>query len=75
MNLITIIYMIGVLAVGFIAGLIVELGIDSGTINELREHNNKLKLENAQLRREAKPQTIEVLDRRSIEVGELFKPF
>lgn len=75
MNLMTIIYFVGVLAVGFIAGLIVELGIDSNTINELREHNNKLKLENAQLRREAKPQTIEVLDRRSIEAGELFKPF
>lgn len=48
MNLLTIIYLIGATAVGFVAGMIVELGIDSETIRSLREHNEKLTLENEQ---------------------------
>lgn len=48
MNLLTIIYLLGATAVGFVAGMIVELGIDSETIRSLREHNEKLTLENEQ---------------------------
>ena len=48
MNLLTIVYLIGATAVGFVAGMIVELGIDSETIRSLREHNEKLTLENEQ---------------------------
>lgn len=48
MNLLTIVYLIGATAVGFVAGMIVELGIDSETIRQLREHNEKLTLENEQ---------------------------
>lgn len=48
MNLLMIIYLIGATAVGFVAGMIVELGIDSETIRSLREHNEKLTLENEQ---------------------------
>lgn len=48
MNLLTIIYLLGATAVGFVAGMIVELGIDSETIRSLREHNEKLTLESEQ---------------------------
>ena len=48
MNLLTIIYMIGAVGVGFIAGMIVELSIDSETIRKLREQNDKLALMNEQ---------------------------
>lgn len=48
MNLLTIIYLIGATAVGFVAGMIVELGIDSETIRSLREQNDKLTLMNEQ---------------------------
>lgn len=60
MNLLNIIGMAGMAAVGFIAGMIVELSINAGTIQELREHNHKLKLENMQLC--AKPDVIEIVD-------------
>lgn len=60
MNLLNILLMAGVAAVGFVAGMIVELSIDAGTIKELREHNHKLKLENMQLC--AKPEVIEIVD-------------
>ena len=60
MNLLGIIYLIGAAAVGFLAGMIVQLGIDSDTIRMLREHNHKLQLENIQLC--AKPETIEIVD-------------
>lgn len=48
MNLLMIIYLLGATAVGFVAGMIVELGIDSETIRSLREHNEKLTLESEQ---------------------------
>ena len=75
MNALTIIYMIGALAIGVIAGMIVELGIDNETIRQLREHNNRLKLENEALRKEAPKEVVEILDRRSIDAGSLFDPF
>lgn len=48
MNLLTIIYMVAVMGVGFIAGMIVELTIDAETIRSLREQNRKLTLMNQQ---------------------------
>ena len=62
MNLLTIIYMIGCLAVGLIAGMIIELMIDAQTVRDLQSHNRKLQLENAQLRQEAKYEVIEIVD-------------
>ena len=64
MNALEIIYLIGALAVGFIFGIIVELMIDTTTIRELQEKNRKLTLENAQLRKEAKHEIIEIVDNR-----------
>lgn len=62
MNLLTIIYMIGCLAVGLIAGMIIELMIDAQTVRDLQTHNRKLQLENVQLRQEAKYEVIEIVD-------------
>lgn len=67
--------MIGALAIGVIAGMIVELGIDNETIRTLRNANDKLKLENEALRKEAPKEAVEILDRRSIDAGKLFEEF
>lgn len=75
MNLLSIIYLIGAAAVGLIAGMIVELGIDSETIRTLRDHNDKLKLENEALRAEAKAEVIEIIDRRTNNPDNYFTPF
>ena len=65
MNGLEIIYCIGASAVGLLIGMIIELIIDTDTIRNLQEHNHKLKLENAQLRREAKHEVIEIVDNRT----------
>lgn len=75
MNALTIIYIVGALAVGALAGMIIELGIDNDTIRALREANDRLTLENEALRQEAPQQVIEILDRRSVETSNLFDPF
>ena len=62
MNALEIIYLIGALAVGLIMGMVVEMMIDAGTIRDLQAHNRKLRLENAQLRKE--PEIIEIVDNR-----------
>lgn len=54
--------MLGVAAVGFIAGMIVELGIDSETIRSLRDYNEKLQMENTQLRNESTIERVEIID-------------
>lgn len=64
MNALEIIYLIGALAIGFMFGIVVELMIDTTTIRELQEKNRKLTLENAQLRKEAKHEIIEIVDNR-----------
>ena len=48
MNLLTIIYLFGAVAVGFVAGMIVELSIDAETIRSLKAENRKLALMNEQ---------------------------
>lgn len=75
MNALTIIYIVGALAIGALAGMIIELGIDNDTIRALREANDRLTLENEALRQEAHAQVVEILDRKSVEAGRLFDPF
>lgn len=76
MTALTIIYIIGALAVGFLIGMILELVIDAQTIRELQEDNRRVKMELEMLQKEKRqPQTVEILDRRSIETGNLFTPF
>ena len=65
MNGLEIIYCIGASAVGVLIGMIWELIIDTDTIRSLQEQNHKLRLENEQLRREAKHEVIEIIDNRT----------
>lgn len=62
MNILTIIYMAGVMAVGFLIGVIVELCIDSKTIMDLQEKNRKLKLENMQLKDREPVKVVKIID-------------
>ena len=62
MNGIEVIYMVLVGVIGVMIGMIVELIVDNHTIEDLRERNYKLKLENEQLRRENKTEVIEIVD-------------
>ena len=59
-----IIYILSALAIGFLFGTIVETFIDSRQINQLADQNNKLRLENEQLREEVKHEVIEIVDNR-----------
>jgi hypothetical protein len=62
MNILTIIYILGAAAVGFLFGVIVELCIDSKTIMELQENNRKLKLENMQLKDREPVKIVNIID-------------
>lgn len=62
MNGIEVIYMVLVGVIGVMIGMIVELIVDNHTIENLRERNYKLKLENEQLRKENKTEVIEIVD-------------
>lgn len=62
MNLLEIIYYLGVGAVCLIVGMVVEMFIDNKAIVDLQEDNRKLRLENEQLRQEAKHEVIEIVD-------------
>lgn len=59
-----IIYILSALAIGFLFGSIVETFIDSRQINQLADQNNKLRLENEQLRKEVKHEVVEIVDNR-----------
>jgi hypothetical protein len=50
MNLLEIIYMAGVAAIFLIIGMVVEYFIDAQIIRETHQENQKLKLENEQLK-------------------------
>ena len=63
MNLLQIIGLLGVAAVFFIIGIIVELCIDAKTITDLQEKNRKLSLVNEQLRKQVKQEVIEIIDK------------
>ena len=64
MNGLQIILMVFVGAVGALIGMVAELMVDNKIITDLQEQNRKLTLENAQLRREAKHEVIEIVDNR-----------
>lgn len=74
MNGLTIIYMVALFAIGALIGMIIELFIDAATIRDLQEAKHKLQLENEQLRK-SKSEVIEIVDNRSSDPENLFKPF
>ena len=67
MNGLTIVYIIGALAVGFLIGLFVELMMDAGTISELQDENRRLRLWNEQLVEDLEkhpgPEVVEIYDK------------
>lgn len=74
MNGLTIIYIIGALAVGFLLGMILELIIDSKIIRELQEDNHRLRLLNEQISAERDVKVIEINDNRA-QPESYFTPF
>ncbi len=74
MNGLQIILMVFIGVVGILIGMIVELIVDNHTIDELKEHNHRLKLENEQLRRACKTEVIEINDNRA-QPESYFAPF
>lgn len=68
MNGLTIIYIIGALAIGFLVGIIVELMIDAQTVRDLQEQNKKLRLEVAQAKKN--PEVIEIYDKWNVNTKE-----
>ena len=74
MNGLTIIYIIGALAIGFLFGMILELIIDSKTIRELQEDNHRLRLLNEQISAERDVKIIEINDNRA-QPESYFTPF
>ena len=67
MNVLEIIYILGAVGVGVLIGMIMELSIEATTIRDLQDKNHKLRLENAQLRKEVKHEVIEIIDNRTKE--------
>lgn len=65
MNLLNIIYFLGVGAICLVAGMVIEMFLDNKAIRELQDDNRKLRLENQQLKQEAKHEVIEIVDNRT----------
>ena len=75
MNLLTIIYIIGALAFGFLIGTMFEIFADSEEFRRLNHKVRRLELENTALR-EGKTEVIEIIDNRTTpEEVDYFKPF
>lgn len=69
MNLLEIIYMVGAAAIGLIIGMVIEYIIDFQIVRDIQTENRKLRLENEQLKQEAKKagvpiEIIEIVDNR-----------
>lgn len=65
MNLLDIIYYLGVGAVCLIAGMALEMFLDNKVIRELQDDIRKLRLENEQLQGESKHEVVEIVDNRT----------
>ena len=78
MNGLTIIYIIGALALGFLFGMILELMIDARTIREMQDENRRLRLLNQHIANQEKDrvEVIEINDnRQAAPVKNYFQPF
>ena len=77
MNALTQIYLIGALALGFLAGMILELIIDARTIRDLQDDNRRLRLLNQHItENKDRVEVIEINDnRKDAPVQNYFKPF
>lgn len=77
MTALTLIYLIGALALGFLAGMILELIIDARTIRDLQDDNRRLRLLNQHItENKDRVEVIEINDnRKDAPVQNYFKPF
>ena len=71
------IYVTGALAIGFLLGITTE---NIYKVNQIRIYQDRLlkseqEKERLRTQLESKPQTVEILDRRSVQAGKLFGPF
>ena len=75
--MLTVIYVIGASAVGFLVGIIVEVAIDAEQIRTLNAKISKLEMENQALI-DGKTEVIEIVDNRKQDGNvyhDYFKPF
>ncbi len=76
MTALTVIFILGVAALSFLMGMILELAIDDKTIRELQDENHTLKLKLEQKHRKTEPEIIEINDNRAnAPVQNYFRPF
>lgn len=77
MTALSTIFIIGVVALSFLMGMILELALDDKAIRELQHDNNRLRLEIEQLQNnKTKPEIIEINDNRAnAPVQNYFRPF
>lgn len=77
MTALSTIFIIGVVAISFLMGMILELALDDKAIRELQHDNNRLRLEIEQLQNnKTKPEIIEINDNRAnAPVQNYFRPF
>ena len=76
MNALTLIYILGAAAVGFLAGIIVEVFIEADQLRQLNKCIGKLKMENQALI-DGNTEVIEIAEKREDEsiYHDYFKPF
>ena len=77
MDLMLLVYVLGALLIGFLLGITTE---NVYKVNQVRIYQDRLhrsEQENEALRKQldSKPQTVEILDRRSVQAENFFKPF
>lgn len=65
MNLLEIIYMVGIGAVCLMIGLCIGFFLDAQSIRELQDENRVLRLEKQALEKKAKHEVIEIVDNRT----------
>ena len=75
MNILTLIYVLGALLIGFLLGITTE---NVYKVNQIRIYQDRLyksEKEKEQLQAQLNSKPIEILDRRSVQAGNYFKPF
>lgn len=74
MEISTFICILTSVALGFFAGIVVEMAAEAAVIRDLQAENRKLKLEAAQLKKAASVEVIEIKDNRA-QPESYFAPF
>lgn len=77
MDLMTLIYVLGALLIGFLLGITTEnvYKVNQVRIYQDRLHRSEQEKEALRKQLDSKPQTVEILDRRSVQAKSLYDPF